>query len=155
MRAIMIVLLLIHIISVVIWVGGMVFAHFMLRPAAQMLEPPLRMKLFRGVLERFLPVVGVLILLILGSGFGMIAVGFGFAHVPQYVNIMLGLGIVMMLAFGHLYFAPWRRFKSALDSGDFGSGGRALGQIRALVTFNLYLGLIVVAVGATGRYWGG
>jgi uncharacterized membrane protein len=143
-------------LSAVIWVGGMVFAHFMLRPASLTLDPPLRLALWRGVLARFLPAVALAILLLLGTGFGMIVAGFGdFAHAPQYVNIMMGLGIVMMLAFGHLYFAPWRRFKSALDAGDFPSGGRALGQIRTIVTFNLYLGLIVVAIGATGRYWGG
>ncbi|MGH6988448.1 MAG: CopD family protein [Stellaceae bacterium] len=155
MNGVMIGLLLLHIVSAVIWVGGMVFAHFMLRPAALALDPPVRLSLFRGVFARFFPIVWVLIVVLLGSGFGMISVGFGgFAHLPSFVNIMLGLGIVMMLAFGHLYFAPWKRMKRALDRGDLAAAGKALGQIRMIVIFNTYLGLIVVVIGATGRYWG-
>jgi len=40
-----------HTLSAVIWVGGMFFAHFALRPAANhLLEPPLRLFLaFMGV----------------------------------------------------------------------------------------------------------
>ncbi|HEX4113866.1 MAG TPA: CopD family protein [Stellaceae bacterium] len=155
MNAAMIVLLLIHILAAVIWVGGMVFAHFMLRPAALALEPPLRLPLFRRVFERFFPVVWVIVTLLLATGFAMVFVGFGgFATVPSYVNVMLGLGIVMMLAFGHLFFGPWRRMRRALDGNDFPGGGAALNQIRTIVVFNTYLGLIVIAVAATGRYWG-
>jgi uncharacterized membrane protein len=155
MNPTMIVLLLIHVISAVIWVGGMVFAHFMLRPASLKLDPALRLPLWRGVFQRFFPVVWVIIALLLLTGFGMIFSGFGgFAHAPEYINVMMGLGIVMMLAFGHLYSAPWRRMKRALDGGDLAAAGNALQQIRMIVVFNMYLGLIVVAVAATGPYWG-
>jgi uncharacterized membrane protein len=37
---------------------------------------------------------------------------------------------------------------------DWVEGGRQLGQIRTIVTINLVLGLIVVAIGGSGRYWG-
>jgi uncharacterized membrane protein len=151
----MIVLLLIHVLAAVIWVGGMVFAHFMMRPAALLLEPPVRLPLFRRVFARFFPLVWIMVVLLLATGFAMIFVEFGgFATVPEYVNVMMALGIVMMLAFAHLYFSPWRRMRAALDSEDLGAGAAALNQIRMIVVFNLYLGLIVVAVAATGRYWG-
>jgi uncharacterized membrane protein len=155
MTALTIVLLAIHIISAVIWVGGMVFAHFVLRPAALALEPPLRLPLFRRVFERFFPAVWAIVVLLLATGFGMVYSVFGgFAGSPVYVQIMLGLGIVMMLAFGHLFFGPWRRMRQALDRADFAGAGAALNQIRVIVVFNLYLGLIVIVVAATGRYWG-
>jgi uncharacterized membrane protein len=155
MNPAMILLILVHILCAVIWVGGMVFAHFMLRPAALSLEPPVRLSLFLRVLERFFPTVWVTVVLILATGFAMIVMGFGgFAAAPLYVDIMMALGIVMMLAFGHLFFGPWRRMRGALDRGDFADGGAALNQIRMIVTFNLYLGLIVIGVAATGRYWG-
>jgi uncharacterized membrane protein len=154
MNATMIVLLLIHVLCATIWVGGMVFAHFMLRPAALALEPPVRLPLFRRVFERFFPAVWAIVVLLLATGFAMIFTGFGgFAAAPGYVNIMMGLGIVMMLAFGHLFFGPWRRMRAALDRSDFLGGAVALNQIRMIVVFNLYLGAIVIAVAATGRYW--
>ena len=59
-----------------------------------------------------------------------------------------------MLAFGHLYFAPWRRFRAAVDGGDLAAAAKQLTQIRHIVALNLVLGLVVVVVGATGRYWG-
>ncbi len=77
-----------------------------------------------------------------------------FARSPFYINLMQGLGIVMVLLFLHLYFAPWRRLRAAVARRDWVEGGRQLGQIRTIVTINLVLGLIVVAIGGSGRYWG-
>ncbi len=76
-----------------------------------------------------------------------------FAGCRSTSNLMQGLGIVMMLLFLHLYFAPWRRFRAAVARQDWAEGGRQLGQIRTIVTINLVLGLIVVAIGGSGRYW--
>ena len=69
-------------------------------------------------------------------------------------HIMQGVGIVMMLAFFHLYFAPWRRFRAAAARRDEAEAARQLSQIRAIVTLNLVLGLVTVAIGSSGRYSG-
>jgi uncharacterized membrane protein len=66
---------------------------------------------------------------------------------------MQALGIVMMLIFAHVYFAPWRRFKRAVDARDRDTGARQIEQIRRFVLINTILGLIVVAIGSGGRYW--
>jgi len=151
----MAIALLFHILAAVVWVGGMFFAHVMLRPAAASLEPQVRLPLFRRVLGTFFPWVWVCVVALLLSAYGVLLPGLGgFAHAPPYVETMQVIGIVMILAFAHLYFAPWRRFKAAVDAGDFPAAGRQLTQIRHIVLFNLVLGLIVVAVGGTGRYWG-
>jgi uncharacterized membrane protein len=151
----MIVGLLFHILAAVVWVGGMFFAHQMLRPAVAPLEPPERLGLWRRVFARFFAWVWASVAALLASGFGMVIWGLGgFAAIGAYIQVMMGLGIVMMLAFAHLYFAPWRRFRMAVDRGDFPAAAQQLTQIRRIVTVNLVLGLIVVAVGATGRYWG-
>jgi len=151
----MIIGLFFHILAAVIWVGGMFFAHQMLRPAVGPLEPAQRLGLWRRVFARFFPVVWVSIPALLASGFGMNFWRFGgFAYIGPHINVMMGLGIIMMLAFGHLYFAPWRRFRAAFDGGDLAAAAKQLTQIRHIVALNLVLGLIVVVVGATGRYWG-
>ena len=59
----------------------------------------------------------------------------------------------MMLIFAHLFFAPWRRFKQAVDSRDFQKAGTQLAVIRKIVAVNLVLGLLVVIIGSGGRYW--
>jgi uncharacterized membrane protein len=150
----MIVGLLFHILAAVIWVGGMFFAHVMLRPSAGPLDPAIRLALWRRVLGRFFAWVWAAVVALLVTGYGLLIPGLGgFAAIGTYVNVMQALGIIMMLAFFHAYFAPWKRFRRALDAGDLERAGAQLNQIRHLVTFNLVLGLVVVVVGATGRYW--
>jgi len=151
---IMIFSLAVHILAAVTWVGGMLFAHVVLRPAALPLEAPQRLALWRRVLGRFLPIAGASVVLLLLSGYAMISLGLGgFAHLPMYVNLMQGIGLIMMLLYLHLVFAPWKRFRQALDGSDLAEAGRRLGQIRLLVTINLVLGLITIVIGSTGRYW--
>ncbi|MGE5146287.1 MAG: CopD family protein [Candidatus Eiseniibacteriota bacterium] len=150
----MTVLVLLHVLAAIVWVGGMFFAHQMLRPSAAPLDPPVRLALWRRVFNRFFPWVWVCVAVLLTTGLVMIVVGFGgFDMAGVYITTMMSIGIVMMLLFGHLYFAPWRRFQRALDAGDLPAAGRNLDQIRRIVTINLVLGLVTAAVGASGRYW--
>jgi uncharacterized membrane protein len=147
-------LLALHLLAALFWVGGMAFAYWVLRPAAGALDPPVRLPLWRRVFEKFLPWVGVAIVVLLGSGYAMLILYFGgFAGAPLYINVMQGLGILMVLLYLHLYFATWRRFRAALDQGALPDAGKALNQIRQIVAINLTLGIIVVIVGGTGRYW--
>lgn len=145
-----------HLLAVVIWVGGMFFAWMCLRPvAAEQLEPPARLRLWVGVFERFFPWVWASVPLILGTGIWMIPASFGaIAQAPVYVHIMYGLGLVMMLIFMHVFFAPYRRLRGAVATENWPEGGRNLGMIRKLVGINTLLGMITVAVAAGGRYMG-
>lgn len=148
-------LLFFHILSAVIWVGGMFFAHQVLRPAAGALDPVQRLPLWSRVLGRFFAWVFAAVVLLLASGLALVfGLYGGFRGTGLYIHLMMGLGILMMLIFLHLYFAPWRRFRAAVARQDWTEGGRQLAQIRVIVTINLVLGLIVVAIGGSGRYWG-
>ncbi|MGZ5119287.1 MAG: CopD family protein, partial [Burkholderiales bacterium] len=119
------------------------------RPAAaEVLEPPQRLRLWTGIFRRFFPWVWVAVIVILGSGFLMMG---QMGTVPSYVIVMTVIGIVMSLIFLHLYFAPFGRLKRAVAAEDWKAAGAALNQIRILVATNLTLGLINVAVGVLGR----
>jgi len=150
----MAIAIILHILPAVVWVGGMFFAYMALRPvAAGQLEPPARLALWVGVFDRFFPWVFVSIALILGSGLWMVfAVFGGFAATGLYVHVMLVLGILMMLIFFHVFFAPFRRLKQAVDQEDWEAGGRRLAQIRVMIGINLLLGLATIAVASGGRY---
>jgi uncharacterized membrane protein len=154
-NAIASVSLILHTLSAVVWVGGMFFAHQVLRPAVLTLEPGPRLVLWSRVLGRFFAWVFAAIVLLLASGYTMVVIVFGgFSKIGLHVELMQGIGILMMLLFFHLYFAPWRRFRAAAARQDWAEGGRQLAQIRTIVTINLVLGVIVVAIGSSGRYWG-
>lgn len=151
---IMSISIVLHIISVVVWVGGMIFAHQFLRPvAATLLEPQQRLPLWVGVFSRFFPIVWICIILLPLTGYLMMFTLFGgFAEAPIYVHIMNGVGILMILIYLHVYFAPFKRLKRAVAAQTWPEAGKSLNQIRFLVGLNLSLGLIVIAVATAGRY---
>jgi len=145
----MTIALFLHVISDVIWIGGMFLAYMAVRPAAvEVLEPPQRLKLWTGIFRRFFPWVWAAVALILATGFVMMD---RMAAVPLYVIVMTVIGVLMSAIFMHLFFAPFARLKRAVAAEDWKTGGAALNQIRMLVAINLVLGLINVAVAVLGR----
>jgi uncharacterized membrane protein len=147
--------LALHILSAVVWVGGMFAAYLCLRPAAGPLEPPLRLALWRRFFAKFFPWVWGSIVLLLASGYWMLISHFGgFAQTPLYINVMQALGWIMVLLFVWLFHGPWIKFKRATDAQDWPAAGAQLSRIRQIIAINLPLGLIVVIIGGTGRFWG-
>lgn len=139
---------LLHVLSIIVWVGGMAFAHFFLRPAVQQLAPPERVRLMHGVLQRFLAAVGVAVVVALTSGLamiGMVSAGGGFS-MPRDWTFMSAVGLVMMALYGYLYLSQLSRLDAAVAASDWPAGGQALARIRAVVGVNLLLGTAIVVV---------
>ena len=107
-----------HLLAAVVWVGGMFFAHQVLRPVAvQQLEPPQRLPLWVGVFNRFFPWVWVIVVLLPVTGYWMVFGVFGgMASVGLHVHLMQGLGWLMILLYLHVYFGPFRKLKDAVVS---------------------------------------
>ena len=143
-----------HVLSAVIWVGGMFFAHQVLRPAALPLDTNIRLALWSRTFAQFFPWVWAAIIILPASGYWMIFSAFGgMRSLGMHVHIMQTLGIVMILIYLHVFFGPYRRFNQALAQNDLPAAGQRLAQIRRFVGVNLILGLVVVAVAAAGRYF--
>jgi uncharacterized membrane protein len=137
-----------------VWIGGMFFAYMVLRPSAGPLPPETRLQLWHKVLSRFFPWVWASVVVLLASGYAMMFLYFGgFAGAPLYIQVMQGIGIVMMLIFMHLFFGPWRRFGAAVTGKRFPEAAKQLDQIRHIVAANFGLGLLTIVVGASGRFW--
>lgn len=143
-----------HLLAVVIWVGGMFFAWMALRPvAAKLLEPSLRMPLWSQTFTRFFPWVWAAVIALPATGYWMIFNVFGgFQGLALYIHIMQGVGLLMIAIFLHVFFAPYRRLKKAVTAGNYSVAGKALGQIRRLIGINLLLGLALVVLASAGRY---
>jgi uncharacterized membrane protein len=141
--------LFLHLLGVVVWVGGMSFAYLCLRPAAGALPPATRLPLWTGVFVRFFPLVWGSIALILASGIGML-VEVGFAGAPRAWHVMMLTGLVMMAVFVHLWFGPWRALRAAVGREDWAAGAVALNRIRQRVGFNLALGIATIAIATLG-----
>ena len=142
-----------HVLSIVVWVGGMAFAHFFLRPAVAPLDPPVRLRLMHDVLGRFFKAVLVASLLTLASGVWMLgrvakqAVQSGGSfEMPLAWTLMTVLGVAMVAIFMHIRFALYKRLNAAVGASDWSAGGAALEQIRRWVSVNLGLGVLIIAV---------
>jgi uncharacterized membrane protein len=142
-----------HVISITLWVGGMFFAYMILRPvAASELEPPVRLNLWRHVFNRFFPWVWGIIFIVPITGVLLVKNYGGFAHAPVFIHVMTTLGIIMIMIFLHVYFAPFKRLKRHLDANDIPAAAQQLNLIRKLVGANTLIGVITILVATAGRY---
>ena len=134
-----------HLAAAVVWLGGISFMLFALRPAAQaLLAPPQRLPLIAAVLGKFFRLVWISIGLLLATGLAML-LAVGMKNAPAGWHFMLGIGLLMFALFGHLYFGPYRRLLQAVAAADWPEGGRRVGQIAMLSGINLALGTVAIA----------
>ena len=136
---------IVHLLSIVIWIGGMFFAYVILRPSLSVLEPPQRIALHTQVFKRFFLIVWHAMPLTILTGLAMLF-GFsgGMANAPWPVHAMLTLGLVMGAIYLALFFGPYRQFR---DAATLPLKVAALDSIRKLIGLNLVLGLLTTALG--------
>lgn len=137
-----------HVMGVVVWVGGMFFAHMALRPSVQSLAPPERLPLLAATLSRFLAWVAVSIVAILASGIAMMAMT---RAAGLHVHAMTAVGLAMVVIYLYIVAVPLRILRGGVAAQDWPRAGAAMGRIRQLVGVNLVLGLAVVAVAYLAR----
>ena len=153
MSALPVAAITLHLLAAVVWVGGMFFAFLAARPVLAELDTPLRARLWVGIFRRFFPWVWACIVVLLTTGFYMGSIDFdGIAHAPPFVHVMMGLGIFMMLLFGHAYFAAFPKLKRGLTGNDEALMKKAMGQMRLVFGVNLCLGLLIVVIVMVGLY---
>lgn len=145
-------LLVLHVLAAVIWIGGMFFAYALLRPALGSVDKEQRLTIWSLTLKKFFPWVWLCIVVLLASGFIMISLMGGFTVIGARVYMMMGLGIVMMAIFKFVYVAPFKHLCRGVEEQQWEVAAFALGTIRKLVATNLVIGIsvIIIAVGLRG-----
>ena len=143
----------VHVLSIIVWIGGMVFTQFFLRPAVAQLDPPVRLRFMHDVLGRFFKAVLVASLLTLVSGVWMlgrvakqVVQSGGSFEMPLAWTVMAALGVAMVAIFMHIRFALFRRLDRAVAASEWAAGGAVLAKIRTWVAINLGLGVLVLLV---------
>jgi uncharacterized membrane protein len=135
------VLKVLHLLFAVLWVGGMFFAYFVLRPSMVAIDPPQRMLLHTRVFRRFFLVVWHAMPIMLVTGFAMLYLLGGPALVPWPIHAMAALGVIMAAVFLAIVFGPYRKFRRTTDRARMAT---SLDTIRKLIGLNLILGLLTV-----------
>ena len=139
-----------HVLAALIWVGGMFFAWMILRPGAiTALEGPARLKLWVEVFQRFFVWVWIAVVILPISGVGLLQMRFnGFETAPRYVQIMMGLYIVMVALFIRIQSLQLPELRKAVEAQAWAEGAVVMGRIRRLVGCNLIVGLVLVTIAA-------
>ena len=145
------VLVFLHLVSAIVWLGGMVFAHFALRPAAvAVLEPPQRLPLMALALGRFFRLVAAAVIVILATGVALLARE-GMAQAPVGWHVMLTLGLVMAAVFAVIFVQLYPALTRAVAAREWPAAAGALNRIRVLVMVNMGLGFAAVAAAVSAR----
>jgi uncharacterized membrane protein len=143
--------LLLHLLAGMAWIGGMFFAYFCLRPAAvEVLQPPQRLPLWTATFARFLPSIGVAVILLLTTGLAML-LQVGFRSAPAGWHVMLTLGLVMAALFVYVYAILFPKLRAHCAAAAWPAAGQTLNKIRQLVAVNLLLGVCTVLAAVSAR----
>ncbi|HFU74569.1 MAG TPA: hypothetical protein ENK65_03350 [Helicobacteraceae bacterium] len=148
-------ILFFHVLSAIIWVGGMIALRFAVHPAMQHIEDP-TIKLARTLefLKRFfMMVIPFIVLLIITAA--LLAIGLNFKEgdpfLYQVVHVKEGLWTIMTIIFS-VIFVRRNRAEKAFIAGDFTETKRQLAPIAAyLIPTNIALGVIALYFGGILR----
>ena len=143
---------LLHLIAGIVWMGGMTFMLLALRPAAlASLDAQPRALLMAEVFKRFYVLVLLAIALLFTTGTHLYTATFraaklatGQGSVPLGWNVMLVLGLAMMLIFGHIYFAGFKKYKRAVAAGQWPIAAKVAGLMHTMTLINFTLGWLAI-----------
>ncbi len=140
-----------HLLGAIVWIGGMAFMLFCLRPAARVLEPPARVTLMHAAMKRFILVASIAIAVIFVCGAAMVGMAWSAAsrtglafNMPLDWYAMIAIFFMMLAVFIHIRNVLFRRLGEAVTASRWPDGAMALAAIRWEVSINLVLGTFVV-----------
>lgn len=150
----MTVVLPIHVLATIIWLGGLFVLSLILWPGLGRMESVSRLPLWQKILSKFFVWAWVGLASIFVTGISMVFIEFGgFWGVPAIHRINTAIGIPAIGLFVYLYFGPWKQFKTALSSGNLPAAEERLRSTRNIMSAILSLGVIASVVSVAGRYY--
>lgn len=148
----MLLIQVLHGLAAIIWVGGIFFAYMALRPSANLtLEPKQRLTLWQSTFSHFFPWVWVMISCLLVTGYIDLFNRFnGFKHDLLYLELMHGMGLLMIALFVYLYFGLYRLLSKHVKEKNTPAAALIMAKMRPIIAINLILGLSISAIGLAG-----
>ncbi len=156
-----------HVISAVVWVGGMIAMRFAAHYAFMELEPPLRLARSAQALKRLFAIVTPFVVTLIITAV-LMAVGWGFRtaavdasgnvidenayFVYNLVHVKEAIWLLMALNLGAMILRR-NKAQKLIDKGDFAAAKPLLGLIgKYMVPVNIALGIVAIYLGVTLRY---
>jgi len=155
-----ILLVVIHIVAVICWIGGLIFFDIILQPTITLLSPNEAVKLSQGVTKRLMPLISGAIIIVAATGLLVIgyrgALSFNILFVEIYGNVILIKIIlfVAMLAIGLIIARIGLQFAKhakLISHATLTTAYKVRKQIRLLSRITIILGIIEVYLGVMLR----
>ena len=147
------IIVFLHVISAVIWVGGMIAIRFAVHYSIQNIEDP-KVKLGRTLenLKRFFNIViPTIITLLITAIIMIVALGFKGTALYNIVIVKEIIWTIMLIIFITIYMKR-NKAQKAFDSGDFANTKKQLIPIATyFIPINIVLGLVAIFLGITLR----
>ena len=147
------IIVFLHVISAVIWVGGMIAIRFAVHYSMQNIEDP-KVKLGRTLenLKRFFNIViPTIITLLITAIIMIVALGFKGTALYNIVIVKEIIWTIMLIIFITIYMKR-NKAQKAFDNGDFANTKKQLIPIATyFIPINIILGLVAIFLGITLR----
>ncbi|WP_419758468.1 hypothetical protein [Acidisoma sp.] len=132
----------IHLLCVVLWVGGMAFLLLTLRASANAIEPSARLVLQGAVFRRFFRTTWQIMPMAVVSGLLLIILLYNHQKQPWEVMVMETGGVLMAAIFIGMVLVPNKRFQAKLASGTATVEDAA--PVRRLLWLSLGIGAVIL-----------
>ena len=146
-------IIFLHVISAIVWIGGMIVIRFAVHYSMQNIEEP-KIRLGRTLenLKRFFSmVIPSIITLLITAIILILALDFKDTELYKFVIAKEIIWFIMTLIFVVIYIKRNKAQKS-FDIGDFTTAKNHLALLaKYLIPINIFLGIIAVILGITLR----
>lgn len=147
------IIVFLHVISAVIWVGGMIAIRIAVHPSMQSITDA-KIKLGRTLMimgRLFNLVLPFIIVLLITAVIMLIGIGFKETPLAPITHIKEGIWVVMAINFGYMYFQR-NGAQKAFDSGNASDAKKRVAKIpNLLLPINILLGIVAIYLGVTLR----
>jgi uncharacterized membrane protein len=141
-----------HIVGVVVWLGGL----FWLCVARPKLEPDASAEMrsfWHGYLSRFFATASAAMVAIIASGVALVRLKFGgLAHMPPIHRANMAIGLPAIGLYAFVVAVLWRRFRAQVAQEDSARVAKTATQIKWVLTLVTVLGVAAAVLSAIGRY---
>ncbi|MFT8590088.1 MAG: hypothetical protein ABF746_02595 [Acetobacter orientalis] len=138
--------LALHLICIVVWIGGGAYAAIILRPSLNLLDTTQRNSVHLQTLNRFFKMLTHVVPTALITGWLMIIHEGGFTAAPWTTNVMQGLGLIMALLFVRVMMGPYQKVRRAIRPQP-----TTFDSIRKQVLVIVALGVLTILAASMGH----
>jgi uncharacterized membrane protein len=148
----MIVALPLHILAIVVWLGGLFCMSVMVSPAGRDLDATAIAFHWQRVLARFFTWAWIALLLIVATGIALVQVRFGgFSNMPALHRANTAIGVPAIALFAYVFLVPWRRYCRSIAKSEWSAAERLLGHVRIVLAIILVLGVVASVISIVDR----